>query len=226
MKWALIIVLIFVLPPIGILWSVYELWKKKILEKDTVTWDQVQKAVSSNTDIKHKQDFLSGEKWKEEVKSLTISVVQLETLFRKGKLFENIGFKQEAEPLFVGGHYWTKKRYQEVCAEVGRAPILELIDYWEVKIADTLDMFKSIQDRHKNMAAEIKPKILQDLKTGHPWHRILDRLREADSSIEVSYANGVWTLSWENALACICSESWMSKNRPHSMHFRSDEAEF
>ena len=225
MKWALIIVSIFLLPPIGILWSVYELWKMKILRDHTVFLDQVKKELSANADIKQKRHLLSEEKWGKEVNRLTISVDKLETLFRNGKLFENIRLTQEVECVFVSGYYWTTKRYRDFCAEVDRAPIFELIEYWEVKIAEQLDMFKSILNDHKNMAEKVKLEILQDLKNGDPWHRVWDRFRNnPDSNIEVFYANGVWTLSWENALAYLCAKSWISKNGPHSIHFRSDEA--
>ena len=224
MKWALITVLTVFLPPIGFPWLIYELWKEKVLKNDRTVLDQLTREVAADAEIKRQKDRLIKGKQEEEINELKESVAELEKLFRNHQLFDEVGFNQEADSIFVSGYYWTIKTYKQFCVEVDRISILELVEYWEVQIKDKLEKFDRELAFYKNTAEKTKSDILQDLMSGNPWHRVWDNFSPSDNSIQVSYKDGVWTLSWDCALTIFCSENWMSKNGPHFITFKSDEA--
>ena len=222
MKRAYIIVLTVLLPPIGIPWLIYELWKEKVKEKvmrdDRTVLDQLKRDVAA-------KDRLAKEKQEKETNELKKSIVELERLFRNHQLFDEVGFNEEADIIFASGYYWTIETYKQFCVELGRAPLSDLVEYWEVKIKDKLENFERELAFCKNNAEETKSEILQDLMSGNSWHRVWDKFSPYSGSVEVSYNDGVWTLSWEDSLSIFCSENWMSKNGPHFITFKSDEAE-
>lgn len=225
MKWAFIIVLTVLLPPLGIPWLIYELRKEIILRKDRTVLDQLKREVAADAEIKRQKDRLIKEKQEEEINELKKSIAELERLFRNHQLFDEVGFNEEADSIFVSGYYWTIKTYKQFCAEVDRIPILELVEYWDVQIKDKLEDFDRELVFCKITAEKTKSAILQDLMSGNPWHRVWDNFSPSDNNIQVSYKDGIWTLSWESALTIFCSENWMSKNGPHFITFKSDEAE-
>lgn len=222
MKWYLVVVLTCLLPPVGIPWLIYELWKKKVLKEDKVVFDQLKREVAADAEMKRQKSLSIKRKQQEEINERKKSVAELEKLFRSHQLFDEVGFNDEADCIYVGDYYWTIETYKQFCVEIDRIPILELVEYWEFKIKEKLEEFDEWLAVYKRTAEKTKSKILQDLINGNPWYRVWDDFH--DSDIEVSYKDGVWTLSWENNLTTFCPEDWISENGPHFITFETDEA--
>jgi hypothetical protein len=186
-KWIFAIGLCFVLPFVGIPLLLYLLHREREAKR-SAEFDR-------SLGIQKLSDYSSPEAFNSELNSQTDG---FEETWRRGQLFTN----SDGHPSLAlhDGIYWTKKKYIKRCMELGRKPIPELLEDFDLELKNSNNELESqisiffgyMQNEQKNIVAK--------LEQGVERRKILaeyvgDFARADKKLVSVSCENSVWILS-------------------------------
>jgi len=225
LKWALILILCFALPFIGIPWLGYELWKSSRQKLDDDTLDNAFNAVGpiSQTKFAHKDDYLN-----ELISSINNfeSEWQNRRLFEAavkehGKLSEHFTIARDYTALLVAGRIWRIDYYTGYCAELDRRPLQELLEEWALEVTSEQSRREVLLVELQQRAKALEIKILKELKAGSGWKKILDS--KQNELLDVQISNGTWTISYQKQLILLNGLDFAVKAQPNEISFPYDK---
>jgi len=225
LKWALILLLCFVIPFIGIPWLGYELWRSSQQKLDEDTLDNVIDAVMPMSQTK----FPDKEGYRRE---LTGSINNFEAKWQKRRLFEgavtepgtlngHLTIARDFTLLLVAGRIWRVDDYTSYCAERDKQPIQELLDEWALKVSSEQSWREVQLVELQQRAKALEIKILKELKSGKDMNEILDS--KQNELLDVQVSNGTWIVSYQKQLIFLNGLGFAVKAQPNEISFSYDK---
>ena len=213
MKISIILILCIFLPPIGIPWLGYELWKNHVKKNDNAVWNKISEKMGPlKSDYKSQEGYLS-------VVENEIRI--FEDAWLNGELFKNI--PSDVRNLSFNRRIWSKEKYEKLSLDITQTPKKDLIEYWQYQINKQEDSWISMYDAQLNLAEITKSKILKEIRKGLTWQSILDGQQTSigDCGVQVSYEDDTWTISFGGILNTLVSKDWYASHGPYFIKFKS-----
>jgi len=200
------------LPPIGIPWLGYELWKNHNKKNDDVWNKTSEKMGPLKSDFKSQDAYLS-------VVENEIRI--FEDAWINGELFKNI--PSDVRNLSFNRRIWTKEKYEKLSLDITQKPKKDLIEYWQYQINKQEDSWSSMYDDQLKLAEITKSKILKEIQEGLTWQSILDGQHTSivGHGVKVSYENETWTVSFGDTLNTLVPKDWYASHGPYFIKFKS-----
>jgi hypothetical protein len=217
LKISIILILCIFLPPIGIPWLGYELWKNHVKKNDNAVWNKISEKMGPlKSDYKSQEAYLS-------VVENEIRI--FEDAWLNGELFKNI--PSDVRNLSFNRRIWSKEKYEKLSLDITQTPKKDLIEYWQYQINKQEDSWISMYDAQLNLAEITKSKILKEIRKGLTWQSILDGQQTSigDCGVKVSYEDDTWTISFGGILNTLVSKDWYASHGPYFIKFKSFNGE-